>query len=437
MERTYAKDTPKMKGKNAFVQGWAHDLRNFGGLKFIILKDRTGKVQATLPKKSVSKELFNSFDEISKESVLYVKGKVQKSEKAQMGVEIIPSEIEIISKADAPVPLDISGKIESDLSSRLDHRFLDLRNRKSVAIFTIRGKVLKYAVEYFDSAGFININTPKLTTIGVETGAELFEVKYFDRKAYLAQSPQVYKQMFVAAGLERVYEIAPVYRAEKSRTSAHLTEFTGIDFEQGFIRDEHDVMDTVEGLFRHIFKRLNEECKEELTILERRLAFPKKIPRVTMKEAKEMLAKEKGFKLGAEEDLNLETQGALAEIIKKGWKSEFVFVYRYPFAIRPFYHMKPANEPNISMSFDLLWNGVEVATGSQREHRHEVLKRQAKDAGIDLDRDMKEYAEIFKYGCPPHGGTGLGLDRMVQGLLDIENIREVILLPRDPDRIAP
>jgi len=437
MDRTYAAETAKMQGKEVLVQGWVHDLRDFGGLRFIMLKDRSGKVQVTLHKEKVAQELFNSFGEISKESVLYVEGKVQKSDKAQLGIEIIPSKLEVISKAHAPVPLDLSGKIESDLSTRLDHRFLDLRNRKSFAIFKIRGKVFKYAAEYFDGAGFVNINTPKLTTIGVETGAELFEVKYFEKKAYLAQSPQVYKQMFVASGLERVYELAPVYRAEKSRTSAHLTEFTGIDFEQGFIKDEHNVMDTVEGLFRHIHKRLNEECKEELALWNRKLVFPKKIPRVTMKEAKELLAKEKDCKLGENDDLNLETQNALAEIIKKKHNSEFVFIYRYPFAIRPFYHMKPSGEPNISMSFDLVWNGNEVATGAQREHRYEVLKAQAKDAGIDLDKDMAAYAEIFKYGCPPHGGTGLGLDRMVQGLLDLDNIREVILLPRDPDRLTP
>ncbi len=436
MNRTFASDVPEKKGMEVLVQGWVHDLRDFGGLKFIILKDRSGKIQITLHKEKTPKVVFDSFEGISKESVLYVVGKAQKSEKAQKGVEIIPSSIEIVSKAQAPVPLDTSGKIESDLSSRLDHRFLDLRNRKSFAIFKIRGKVFKFVSEYFDSQGFININTPKLTTIGVETGAELFEVKYFDKKAYLAQSPQVYKQMFVAAGLERVYEIAPVYRAEKSRTSQHLTEFTGIDFEQGFIKDEHDVMDTVEGLFRHIFKRLNEECTEELSLWNRKLVFPKKIPRLTMKEAKELL-KEKGIILGEDEDLNLEAEKILAQIIKEKCKSEFVFVYRYPFAVRPFYHMKPANEPNISMSFDLMWNGIEIATGSQREHRYEVLKAQAKEAGINLDKDMAPYAEIFKYGCPPHGGTGLGLDRIVQSLLDIENIREVILLPRDPDRLSP
>jgi len=435
-KRVHAGDVPGYTGKIVHVQGWVQETRSFGGLKFIILKDRSGYIQVTLPKKEVKKQVFDIVDKLTKESVIYVTGLAQKSKKAQMGAEVIPDKIEIISLADAPTPIDTSGKIKSDLSVRLDHRFLDVRNRKSTALFQIRSKIFKAVVEYFDENGFVNVNTPKLTSIGVETGAELFEVKYFDKKTFLAQSPQVYKQMFSAGAFERVYEIAPVYRAEKSHTAQHLTEFIGIDFEQAFIEDEHDVMDTVEGMMRRILKNVKRDCKEELEIWDRKIKIPGKFPRIKMKDAKKLLSKE-GYVLGKDDDLGLEEQAVLSGIIRKKYKNEFLFLYEYPFAIRPFYHMKPEGEPDISMSFDLVWNGNECATGAQREHRYEVLKKQAADAGIDLDKQMASYAEIFRYGCPPHGGTGLGLDRIVESLLELSNIRECILLPRDPERLGP
>jgi len=436
MERMYANEVPSHNGKMVHVNGWVQETRIFGGLKFVILKDRTGFIQITLPKKEVKEEIFNSIDKLTKESVIYVTGICQKSEKAQMGAEIIPDKLEIISLADAPTPIDTSGKIKSDLSVRLDHRFLDVRNRKSTALYRIRSKIFKSTVDYFDGAGFFNINTPKLTTIGVESGAELFEVNYFDKKVYLAQSPQVYKQMFSAGAFEKVYEIAPVYRAEKSHTAHHLTEFIGIDFEQAFIKSEHDVMDTVEGLMKAIIKGVNESCKEELEIWDRELKAPGKFPRIKMDDAKKMLS-EKGYVLGRDDDLGLEEQAVLSELVKKKYDCEFMFLYDYPFAIRPFYHMKPKGVPDISKSFDLVWNGIECATGAQREHRYEVLKKQAKEDGIELDKDMASYSEIFRYGCPPHGGTGLGLDRIVASLLELSNIREGILLPRDPERTSP
>lgn len=435
LRRVYASEVAKYHNKKVFVQGWVQETRDFGGIRFIILKDRSGYTQITLPKKAVPEDIYNVVENLTKESVVYVWGVAKKSNKAKVGSEIIPQKIEVVSLAEAPTPIDTSGKIKTDLAKRLDHRFLDVRNKKSIALFTIRSKMFKACVEYFDSNGFININTPKITSIGVESGAELFEVKYFERKAYLAQSPQVYKQMFVAAGFERVYEIAPVYRAEKSHTAQHLTEFIGVDFEQGFIESEQDVMDTVEGLIKHILKRVKEECKEELKLWDREVKIPKKIPRITMRKAKEILA-EKGLRLPEEEDLNLEAQKILADYFMEKEGTELVFVYYYPWAVRPFYHMKPADDPSATKSFDLLWNGIEVATGAQREHRYEILKKQAEEKGINFD-SMKVYGEIFRYGCPPHGGTGLGLDRLLEAFMKLPNIREGILLPRDPERLTP
>jgi len=436
MERIHSSRIPGLQGKKVLVQGWAHDIRDFGNLKFLILKDKEGTVQITVNSKTAPKDVVKSFGEITKESVVSIEGKVVASEKARMGCEVVPEKIEIISRAKTPVPIDMSGKIDSDLSTRLDYRFLDVRNEKGIAIFKIRSKMSRLTTEYFDSNGFININTPKITVAGVESGSELFKVDYFGSPAYLSQSPQIYKQMMVAAGFEKVYEIVPVFRAEKSHTTRHLTEFTGIDFEQGFIKSEHDVMDTVEGLMVYIIEGLESLMKDELKLLGReKVKLTSPFPRITMKEAKRLLA-EKGKKLAEEDDLDAEAEKLLGEIILEKHGSEFVFIYNYPWQKRPFYHMKPENDKNGTRSFDLLWNGIEITTGAQREHRYEILKAQAHEKGIEMD-EMRDYAMIFQYGCPPHGGTGLGLDRMVETFLRLDNIREAILLPRYPERTTP
>ncbi|MBN2127294.1 MAG: aspartate--tRNA(Asn) ligase [Candidatus Diapherotrites archaeon] len=434
MERKYISEIKSDSGK-VIVGGWVSELRIFGGIKFIVLRDRTGLAQIVLPKKEVSKELFDLVDSFSKESVILVHGLVKKAEQAMNGFEIVPEKIELISKAEAPIPLDISGKIESDLSSRLDWRFLDLRTLKNNALFKIRSKTFKAVIDYFDSLDFTAIQTPKITSAGVESGAELFEIKYFDKKAFLSQSPQIYKQMMVAAGFEKVYEIGPIFRAEKSHTTRHLTEFTGVDFEMGFIKDESTVMDIIEGMLKHIISSIKKECEKELKLFEVELIVPTKIPRIPIQEIRKML-KEKGKIIPENDDLDAEAEELLGKIVKEKFNSEFVFATNYPFTKRPFYHMKPENDSNGTRSFDLIWNGVEIATGAQREHRYEILKAQGKEKGVNLD-EMKDYAAIFKYGCPPHGGVGFGLDRIVQRMLKLENIKEALLLPRDPERLNP
>jgi aspartyl-tRNA synthetase len=435
MPRIYTVKVPDHVGKQVRVAGWVQDVRIFGGIKFIIMKDRKGTLQLTLRKGEVPQEAFKLCDELTKESCIEAIGVVKPSEKARMGVELLPQELKVLNLADAPTPIDTSGKIQSDLSVRLDHRFLDLRNREKIALFEIRSAVYKFAVEYFDDMGFVNINSPKLTVMGAESGAELFEVDYFGRKAYLAQSPQIYKQMFVVAGFERVYEIGPVFRAEKSHTTRHLTEFTGIDFEQGFIESEHDVMDTVEGLARYIAENTKKRCTEQLEILGKEVMVPRKVPRISLDEAKTML-KEHGKLLPEHEDLDAEAEKLLGKIVREQYGEPMVLVYHYPWAKRPFYHMLCDHTDKCTKSFDLLWNGLEVATGSQREHRLEILKKQAKEKGVNLET-MKPYLEIFQYGAPPHGGTGFGLDRIMEAMLQLPNIREAVLLPRDPERLTP
>ncbi len=433
MKRTYtSRLTP---GSKALVMGWVSHSRDLGGLKFFLLRDREGHVQVTAKKGSVPDSVLKTVESLSREDCISVAGTVKEAKQAPGGIEIIPESIEILSKSNTPLPIDIEGKIESGLDKRLDNRFLDLRNPKHSAIFRIRSHVFKACVDFFHSEEFININTPKITVAGVESGAELFPIVYFNREAFLSQSPQIYKQMMVAAGFEKVYEIAPVFRAEKSHTTRHLTEFTGIDFEMGFIRDMNDVMDVNERLIRHIVKHVKENCGRELETMGVSLRVPKKIPRLSLEEARTLLFK-KGKKIPEGEDPDPEAEKLLGSMVKEKYGEELVFVYHYPWEKRPFYHMRPDGNPKVTESFDLIWNGVEIATGAQREHRYDVLKRQAKEKGIDLD-SMKDYAAIFRYGCPPHGGTGLGLDRIVECMLGLKNIREAILLPRDPERLTP
>ena len=420
------------KSKKFEIAGWVHNTRGLGKIKFLLLRDVSGLIQVTAVKGKVEKEIFEAIDKVSRESVVYVKGSVKDSKQAPGGKEIIPEEFSVLSKAE-DLPIDVSDFSKTELPKRLDNRFLDTRRNEISSIFKIRSKMYRNLIDFFEKENFIIINTPKLTTIGLESGAESFIVDYFKKKVSLAQSPQFYKQMFVMGGFERVMEIGQVYRAEKSHTTRHLTEFTGVDFEMGFIQDENDVMDVIENMLKSVLTNVGKECVEELESLKIKINIPKKIPRIPMAELKEMLSK-KGKNLGEDEDLDAEAEKMIGEYILKKFGEEFVFVTNYPFAVRPFYHMKPADDENGTKSFDLLWKGVEVATGAQREHRIDILTKQAKEKGIKLD---PVYAGIFKYGAIPHGGVGFGLDRLIQRMLNLENVREALLLARDPDRVTP
>ena len=431
-KRVLTSEAQKKENSKIVVAGWVSNIKIMGSLAFITLRDNSGTLQLTFLKKQFKE--FNKLKEITKESSIAAKGTIKKGKLKSGEKELIVDELKVLNLSKPVLPIEI-GKGTTGLDKRLDHRFLDMRDPKVASIFKVRSQIFLAATNYLDSQGFTNLCTPKLTTMGVESGAELFKVQYFKQRAYLSQSPQIYKQMGVASGLERVYEIAPVFRAEKSHTTRHVTEFFGVDFEMGFINDEHDVMDVIEGLFKHIIQHVQKNCQEELETYKIKLETPKEIPRITMKEAKEILAK-LGKKLTEYDDLDAEAESKLGDYIKKKFKSDFVFVTNYPWVVRPFYHMKPNEDPAGTKSFDLLWNGVEIATGAQREHRYDVLKAQAEEKGINLN-DMKSYVEIFRMGIPPHGGVGLGLDRMTQRLLKLENTREAIFLPRDPERLTP
>ncbi|MBU0957688.1 MAG: aspartate--tRNA(Asn) ligase [Nanoarchaeota archaeon] len=430
MERSYVKDVKK-EGP-VLVKGWVHDTRELGKIRFLLLRDMTDIIQITGVKGKIKDDLFKAMSQ-SRENVISVEGKVQKSDRAPGGFEIIPDKIEVLAEAEQPLPIDVSDFSKTELPKRLDYRFLDTRRRDINSIFRIRSSIYKHLVDFFYNEKFTIVNNPKITTIGLESGADSFVVNYFKNKAVLAQSPQFYKQMFVMGGFERVMEMGTVFRAEKSHTVRHLTEFTGVDFEMGFIKDENDVMDVIENMMKYVIEKVKDDRKDELELLKVKLKVPKKIPRIPMGDLKKVLEK-KGKKLGKDDDLDAESEKMLGEYILEKYGEEFVFVTNYPWKVRPFYHMKPDNDPNGTRSFDLLWNGVEIATGAQREHRLDILKKQAKDKGLKVP---KIYEDIFKYGAIPHGGVGFGLDRITQRMLNLDNTREAVLLPRDPERLTP
>lgn len=425
-------------GKDVTLSGWVAAVRNYGKIAFFDLRDRDGITQLFL-----NKDLAKQYGTLHPESVILVEGKVNARPANQVNKEMATGEVEVevkkltlLNEADVPLPIETSEETTTNIDKRLDYRFLDVRREKVNAIFRVRSAIYGQTVAFFDKEGFVAIQSPKLTASGVESGAEEFKLPYFGKTAALAQSPQIYKQMFVVSGLEKVYEIGPVFRAEKSHTTRHLTEFTGIDLEMGFIDSEEDVMKVLEQYFIFLLSQVQKLSSAALQKVRVTIDIPKApFPRLSLHEARKIL-KQKGKIVAENDDLDAEAEKLIGDYVKETFHSDFVFMLDYPWAKRPFYHMRPEGKKDCTKSFDLLFKGVEIATGAQREHRLDILEKQAKEKGVDLKK-MPFYRDIFRYGCPPHGGVGLGLDRITAQLLGLDNVREAILLPRDPERLTP
>jgi len=413
------------------VAGWVEDIRNIGSLAFIILRDRKGTLQVTCFKKKTP-ELFEKLVSISRESVLSVNGLCKSSDKARNGYEIIPESIEVLSEARTPLPLGVVDKVESELETRLDNRFIDLRKPEVQAIFKIRSAVVSAVHDYLRSQSFIEVHTPNIIASSSEGGTDVFKIKYFEKNAFLAQSPQLYKQMLMATGMDRVYEIAWYFRAEEHNTRRHLNESTAVDLEMAFINSEEDVMKILEGLVHSMWKRAG-ECKEELGILDKKIVAPK-LPfiRLTYDEIIKKLNKN-GSKIKWGDDLGSEDEKLLGKIMKKEGH-DFYFITKYPIEAKPFYTMPEGDK--YSRGFDLECRGVELASGSQRIHKVDLLENRLKVCGLN-PKDFKSYLKAFQYGMPPHGGFGFGIERFLMELLDIKNVRECILFPRDRTRLTP
>ncbi len=434
--RKYSSElSPEMDGEVVSIAGWVHEKRKLGKLIFLLIRDRDGIVQLTLPKKFVPQEVFETAKKVSKESVVVVRGKLQKMDKAPGGFEVIPEEIEVLANAATPLPLDPTGKVDANLDTRLDNRVLDVRKPEIMAIFKIRSKALKAAREYLYSRSFLEVHSPRIISTASEGGTELFPIAYFEKEAFLAQSPQLYKQMLMGTGMDAVFEIATYFRAEEHDTIWHLNEITAVDCEMAFIENEEDVLELIEGLILAMVKGVKENCEKELELLGREISIPETpFPRIEYSKALEML-EEAGLKVPFGEDLTTETEKKLGEIMKeKG--HEFYFVTKYPLDIKPFYTMPEDSEQKLSRAFDLEFRGREIISGSQRIHNYDLLVERIKAKGLKPE-SFETYLEAFKYGMPPHGGFGMGIERFLMLLLDLPNIREAVLFPRDRYRLEP
>lgn len=418
-------------GKVEF-QGWIENLRDKKNMQFIVIRDLSGKVQVTVIK-AEKPEIAEIFSKATLESTVKIKGEAVANEFVKLGgIEVIPEEVEITSHAEAlPIAED------SSIDQRLDYRWVDLRSPAKALIFQVETTLNQSMRQYAIDHGCIEIHTPTLIGASSEGGADVFEVKYFDKKAYLIQSPQFYKQMAMCAGFEKVVINTPVFRAEKSHTKQHATEFSGFDIEMSYVNGVEDVMQFEENLLAYaigeVAKKHGEKVKELLNV---DIVVPTvPFPRITMKEAYKVL-RSLNIDIKDGEDFSKEQEVALCDYMEKKNGHQFFFVKEYPTKVRAFYTMAKEDEPEYSKSYDLYFKDVEITSGAQREHRPDVLKRQIEERGID-PTPMTDYINFFKNGCPPHGGFGLGLDRLLMLLLDLPSLKEAMYIFRGPDRLNP
>ena len=444
MERVYAQEVGQHIDEVVKVQGFVENIRNSKAMAFIVLKDITGKIQITLEKEP-NPQLAEIVDTMTQDSVITVSGKAVKNEYVKMGgIEILPEEILVesianalpIVRKDIPATKKKQAVERSSIDQRIDYRWIDLRTDENQLMFKVQTVLVNALRQYLLKKNFIEIHTPKLIGAASESGADVFEVKYFDRKAYLAQSPQFYKQMAMAAGFERIFECGPVFRAEKSFTSKHTTEFTGFDLEFSYITSFRDVMKMEEELLKAALTEVKAAYGDQIQeLFGKEVIVPETpFPVVKLRDLYDALEKEFGYSVPESEkgDLTTEAEKLSYEWVKKHYNHEFLFVTDYDAEKRAFYHMRDEN--GVPQGYDLIWRGVEITTGAQREHRYDVLKKQAQEKG--LDKDVEFYLEFFAYGCPPHGGFGVGVDRLTMLLLGLP-IKEAMFIFRGPTRLTP
>jgi nondiscriminating aspartyl-tRNA synthetase len=426
---------PEQIDQRVTIRGWVQAIRDQKSVQFVIVRDETGMAQVVLPKAEPPSDLNERVSALTAESAVTITGTVAADERVKLGgLELKLEELAVDSLAEPEVPI----APDSALDKRIDWRYLDLRRPDRRLIFEVQTTTERAMRDYWRKQGFIELHSPKLMGSASESGAELFKVDYFERVAYLAQSPQFYKQMAMAAGFGKVFEVGPVFRANPSFTSRHDTEFTSVDVEIAWIESHEDVMAFEEGWLAHVLAAVEETHGEQIaSTFETELVVPSvPFPRVTLEDAKELLREHGHEAPGVGHDLDPPSERALSAIVKELHGHEFAFVTDYPTTVRPFYHMRHPDQPTLTKSFDLLWRGVELTTGAQREHRYEQLLVQAEDKGVDVG-PIQYYLDFFRYGAPPHGGFGFGLTRLLMQMLGQENVREVTFLYRGPHRLEP
>ena len=443
--------TTEQYGTEQTFAGWVHSVRAKGNIAFLELRDRTGSVQFVLLKKQLAEsapELFDTLTKLTDESAVSITGLVKESEKAKAGFEVLPTAATVLNRAQTPLPMALwDDTIDTGLDTRLDHRFLDVRTPRTKAIFRIRSEVLAAGRAYFTSQGFTEITTSNIIAASSEGGTDTYKVDWFGKECFLSQSPQLYKQMMMASGMDRVFEIARYFRAEKHATTRHLNESTAFDFEMAWIRDEDDVLAMIEGLLHHIWKHVVETCPDEIEALGADVPVPA-LPfrRVTYHEALEIVNGAEGAATRLEkatgkpalafgDDIGTEAEKILGEAMRAEGH-DFYFITKWPLAPKPFYVMPEPGDDGLCRGFDLDYRGVELISGAQRIHDPELLEAGIKRWGLD-PADFEDYLEAFRYGMPPHGGCGIGIERILMQMLGLPNIRETILFPRDLQRVTP
>lgn len=437
MKKIFVRELENYYNETIEFQGFLENVRNLPYVMFLILRDGTGRVQVTIEKTEENKSLVEQMEGVSLESTLKVVGTLKEAPAVKMGgKEIIPDKIEITSRSLPELPFDYNKKDNSLRETRLDYRFIDLRRADNYLLFKVETLLEHSLREYCIEHDFMEIHSPKISGAAAESGAEVFSLDYFGRTAYLSQSPQFYKQMAMSSGFDKVFEIGPAFRAENSHTSYHATEINMADIEISWIESFHDVMDFEEAWLKYaigkVYEKYGEAMERSFKVKQTDLTRP--FARVTFKEAKQIL-KEKFHYVGErEDDFERKEENLLCKYAKEEFGTEFIFVTEFPFAARPFYHM--LDENGNTCSYDLLFRGIEITTGAQREHRLDILKSQVVEKGITLE-SLDFYLEFFKYGMPPHGGFAIGLNRLLMLLFNIDNIREATFIYRGPTRLNP
>ncbi len=429
MQRTLIADLDRIEqGAEVKLNGWAQDVRKLKKISFMVLRDHTGTVQVTLKPEALSN--YEEVSGLNRESVLEICGTVDRKSGAKSGLELQAKEARILNSSGTPLPLGIDDPVEADFDTRLNNRYLDLRKPENNLIFRIESALLWGMRKYLMGQNFVEVHTPKIVAAATEGGADLFRVKYFEKDTFLNQSPQLYKEMLMSSGMDRVFEVGPAFRAEEHNTPRHLNEFTSVDIEMSF-SDHNDAMGMLENAVRSGIEEVVRTRSDELKLLGKELEIPEvPFPRITYKKCVELLEK-KGISFNFGEDFSTEN---LREIGKE-FKS-FYFITEWPGSVRAFYTMPKPDDPELTNSYDLQFGEKEITSGAQRVHDPEMLEKRFLEKGLNPS-DFDFYIKAFRFGMPPHAGWGLGLERLTMIILGIPNIRSVTLFPRDRTRVVP
>lgn len=430
MDRThYIAEAKKIRDANVRIAGWVHDVRDLGKLKFVIVRDRTGLLQVTM-KKGVVPDGVLSAASVNKEDVVVVQGALKENKIAPDGVELVPGSFEVLNKVERKLPVDPTGVVPSDPDTLIDYRYLGLRNRSTSAVFTAKSIAANAFREKLLELGFLEIHPSAITGAATEGGADVFPIQYFENRAYLVQSPQLYKQLAVIGGFDRVFMTVPVFRAEKHNTTTHLNEIVQMDIEMGFA-DHKDAMEVLEKVTLHILSRVQERMGHEIAVLSPDIDTPEQVPRHSYTELVDMLDKS-GFRMEWGEDFSKEAEKKLYELLSE----ELYFIYDWPTAIRAFYSMPDEKDEKICHAFDLIYRGLEISSGAKRIHQPAKLEEALRSRGLD-PHNFEFYLNAFRMGAPPHAGWSIGLERLTMKMCNLENIREAMLFPRDRTRLHP